>query len=53
MQIQSKGYSREIEQQVKQHEPQTLNNLSNVKASKERYLEKLVQYIGSFPLIAK
>ena len=52
VQIQFKGYSREIEQQVKQHEAQTLNKLSNVKAEKQRCLEKLVLHIVSFPLIA-
>ena len=54
---QFKGSSREMEQQVTQHENGTLNKLSNVNARLKKnivfcfVLKKLVQYIISFPLI--
>ena len=41
VQIQPKGSSREIEQQVKQHEALTSNKKSNVKA----YLKKKAYFI--------
>ena len=50
--IQFEGSSREIEQQVKQHEAQTLNKLIKVKTRlKKRVLKKNAQHIVSFLLI--
>ena len=46
VQTQFKGPSKEKEQQVKQHEGQTLNKLSNENA----WLKKLAQHIVSFPI---
>ena len=54
VQVQFKGSSREIEQQVKQHEISTSNKKSNVKPRLKKTLffkKNLVQYIVSFPLM--
>ena len=57
VQTQFKGSSREIEQQVKQHEAQTLNKSSNVKVRLKKSMFfrvfLITQHIVSFPLIQK
>ena len=57
VQTQFKGSSREIEQQVKQHEAQTLNKSSNVKVRLKKSMFfrvfLITQHIVSFPLIKK